>query len=49
MIMGQSSSFNEAAGIPRGRPYRMRHYAASLDSFNEAAGIPRGRLGEGVR
>ena len=36
--------FNEAAGIPRGRPgMRMR---ANRDSrcFNEAAGIPRGRL-----
>ena len=37
-------SFNEAAGIPRGRLRRGTHRAIySLLCFNEAAGIPRGR------
>ncbi len=35
--------FNEAAGIPRGRPQRTIHGGWSLPRFNEAAGIPRGR------
>ena len=41
-----SLSFNEAAGIPRGRhgDQRMDHtWCDSGRSFNEAAGIPRGR------
>ena len=38
------TSFNEAAGIPRGRRKSpMRALAASMSGFNEAAGIPRGR------
>ena len=36
--------FNEAAGIPRGRPRWPRHRRSSCRChFNEAAGIPRGR------
>ena len=36
--------FNEAAGIPRGRPPRMRRPSRPPPKrFNEAAGIPRGR------
>ena len=38
-------SFNEAAGIPRGRPWRRTCSALSTNRFNEAAGIPRGRRG----
>ena len=38
------SCFNEAAGIPRGRPHgAFREHGRPL-CFNEAAGIPRGRL-----
>ena len=36
-------SFNEAAGIPRGRRREHREPTGSCRSFNEAAGIPRGR------
>ena len=36
-------SFNEAAGIPRGRPRTPVSRASAGTSFNEAAGIPRGR------
>ena len=35
--------FNEAAGIPRGRPEHNARRPPDTDSFNEAAGIPRGR------
>ena len=38
-----SSRFNEAAGIPRGRPGRERRVRRVARGFNEAAGIPRGR------
>ena len=37
------SSFNEAAGIPRGRRNRVSGGTVPGNSFNEAAGIPRGR------
>ena len=43
------SGFNEAAGIPRGRPTTCRGPAATRSSFNEAAGIPRGRRRAGPR
>ena len=43
-----NTSFNEAAGIPRGRPWRSERRSRTRRSFNEAAGIPRGRLGRGV-
>ena len=36
--------FNEAAGIPRGRPVLAAPYVRRDRCFNEAAGIPRGRL-----
>ena len=36
-------SFNEAAGIPRGRLGRQAHTGLTQERFNEAAGIPRGR------
>ena len=36
-------SFNEAAGIPRGRPFPEGRPADCWNCFNEAAGIPRGR------
>ena len=36
-------SFNEAAGIPRGRLNGLDMVCLSRTSFNEAAGIPRGR------
>ena len=36
--------FNEAAGIPRGRPSLRRFPVEWHRRFNEAAGIPRGRL-----
>ena len=37
-------SFNEAAGIPRGRQtIRLWRLQLSRGRFNEAAGIPRGR------
>ena len=36
-------SFNEAAGIPRGRPWRACSTWTPGACFNEAAGIPRGR------
>ena len=36
-------SFNEAAGIPRGRRARVEKVVLSESCFNEAAGIPRGR------
>ena len=39
-------SFNEAAGIPRGRPIDRSVAGQITISFNEAAGIPRGRRGE---
>ena len=35
--------FNEAAGIPRGRPDLAMPATAPATCFNEAAGIPRGR------
>ena len=35
--------FNEAAGIPRGRPARIGTWRTRRYRFNEAAGIPRGR------
>ena len=35
--------FNEAAGIPRGRPEPADRQPRHIHSFNEAAGIPRGR------
>ena len=41
-----SLGFNEAAGIPRGRPGGLRGSLRRCSSFNEAAGIPRGRRGE---
>ena len=43
-------SFNEAAGIPRGRRGGMGRGCAPTESsrFNEAAGIPRGRRVDGV-
>ena len=37
------SSFNEAAGIPRGRRATGSRYPWRIARFNEAAGIPRGR------
>ena len=37
-------SFNEAAGIPRGRHGRCYTIYGTWQRFNEAAGIPRGRL-----
>ena len=37
------TSFNEAAGIPRGRPWPIGSDSRSRRRFNEAAGIPRGR------
>ena len=37
-------SFNEAAGIPRGRRWQERWGLLWSPGFNEAAGIPRGRL-----
>ena len=38
------AGFNEAAGIPRGRPTpRRRTWMRRIHRFNEAAGIPRGR------
>ena len=39
------NGFNEAAGIPRGRPEKLVTLSARGRSFNEAAGIPRGRRG----
>ena len=39
----RSSSFNEAAGIPRGRLLASFILPSGLCGFNEAAGIPRGR------
>ena len=38
-----SASFNEAAGIPRGRRGPNRWLQNTASRFNEAAGIPRGR------
>ena len=35
--------FNEAAGIPRGRPPIRATTLSEVRCFNEAAGIPRGR------
>ena len=43
-VSSGSWSFNEAAGIPRGRPRPVRWGRCRLRRFNEAAGIPRGRL-----
>ena len=37
------SGFNEAAGIPRGRPAALSQVQWGIVRFNEAAGIPRGR------
>ena len=42
---GGCASFNEAAGIPRGRPTKSARVRSRSWSFNEAAGIPRGRHG----
>ena len=40
----EARRFNEAAGIPRGRPPRQTtSHEAGGNGFNEAAGIPRGR------
>ena len=39
-------SFNEAAGIPRGRRRQSAPRVPRSRSFNEAAGIPRGRPSE---
>ena len=39
----RTSRFNEAAGIPRGRPQSLQSLAWLQRRFNEAAGIPRGR------
>ena len=36
-------SFNEAAGIPRGKPATSSSRPRSTIGFNEAAGIPRGK------
>ena len=44
-----SIRFNEAAGIPRGRPIASSASKVSSRRFNEAAGIPRGRLGSAPR
>ena len=41
---GGYRSFNEAAGIPRGRLCRADGINPAKLGFNEAAGIPRGRL-----
>ena len=41
--LDRACSFNEAAGIPRGRP-RVSDEPDGSAGFNEAAGIPRGRL-----
>ena len=47
---GPSPSFNEAAGIPRGRRSRRREGRGGCrPRFNEAAGIPRGRPKLSVR
>ena len=40
---GDTSSFNEAAGIPRGRHVLRPSWRSADPRFNEAAGIPRGR------
>ena len=40
----QTTSFNEAAGNPRGRPESQPAAPQSYQRFNEAAGNPRGRL-----
>ena len=45
MDLADSTGFNEAAGIPRGRRGFCRSASSSRPGFNEAAGIPRGRLG----
>ena len=42
--MSEQSRFNEAAGIPRGRPATDAPGPLGGIRFNEAAGIPRGRL-----
>ena len=39
-----AGSFNEAAGIPRGRRKPTEEPNPNAGGFNEAAGIPRGRL-----
>ena len=38
-----SQCFNEAAGIPRGRPALLARRPLAARCFDEAAGIPRGR------
>ena len=43
MFFAYSARFNEAAGIPRGRPSTRRCKRFAKSCFNEAAGIPRGR------
>ena len=43
-----SGSFNEAAGIPRGRRSVFEFLEEEASSFNEAAGIPRGRRAQDV-
>ena len=40
---GLIGGFNEAAGIPRGRPHPPARNGRPSLRFNEAAGIPRGR------
>ena len=42
-VCARSAGFNEAAGIPRGRPSRRAGRPGCAAGFNEAAGIPRGR------
>ena len=42
-VPSRFKSFNEAAGIPRGRPSRSIPTNDRSSCFNEAAGIPRGR------
>ena len=44
-VVVRSVRFNEAAGIPRGRPRAGLNTRRTWRSFNEAAGIPRGRRG----
>ena len=46
--VAESLCFNEAAGIPRGRPILGYGFAPVQQGFNEAAGIPRGRHKEEV-
>ena len=47
-VVSSRSGFNEAAGIPRGRPTSGPTTGTGTGRFNEAAGIPRGRPWRGV-